>query len=165
MSFSWFLEVRKVSRPLGVHEEDYRRLDGSCVEIMSIIKGPIMATYCCFLFAWIEICSTQWPKRAGLPEHKLSKSMALGYRAWSIYPFGPQPSSYLVRQSHRENHRQAPNAVQVEFSIRQIDNKTEAIDVHVLGHGNHGPGIPAHSGSAFVGSVVRTGSAISYYES
>lgn len=33
---------------------------------------------------------------------------------------------------------------QVEFSIRQIDNKTEAIDVHVLGHGGHGPVIPAH---------------------
>ena len=40
---------------------------------------------------------------------------------------------------------------QVEFSIRQIDNKTEAIDVHVLGHGGHGghgPVIPAHRGSA-----------------
>ena len=32
--FSWFL-VRKVSNPLGVHQEDYGRLDGSFVEIMS----------------------------------------------------------------------------------------------------------------------------------
>ena len=52
------------------------------------------------------------------------------------------------------------NAMQVEFSIRKIDNKTEAIDVHVLGgghggHGGHGPGIPAHKGSAGLWAVVH----------
>jgi|Cyp2metagenome_2_1107375.scaffolds.fasta_scaffold715908_1 hypothetical protein len=54
-----------------------------------------------------------------------------------------------------------PTECQVEFSIRQIDNKTEAIDVHVLGHGGHGPVIPAHRGSAGLW-VVHAGFTISW---